>query len=87
MAEAGFPELTLDGLTGLFGPVGMPLALRERIAQDIREAAVDPVIDERLTATGQLKMIGGPAEFMKSINDQRALLAAAAKSLGVTASQ
>ena len=35
-AEAGFPELTMDGLVGFFGPPGMPLELRERIAQDVR---------------------------------------------------
>ena len=87
VAEAGFPELTLNGLTGLFGPAGMPLALRERIAADVREAAEDPIIDERLAATGQLKMIGTPDDFMKSINEQRELVAAAAKSLGVTAAQ
>jgi len=87
VAEVGHPELTLDGLTGLFGPAGMPLALRERIANDIKEVAVDPIIDERLTATGQLKMMAGPAEFMKSINEQRDLLAAAAKNIGVTAAK
>ena len=87
VAEAGYPELTLNGLTGLFGPQGMPLALRERIAADVREAAADPVIDERLTATGQLKMLGGPEEFLKSINDQRGLVAAAAERLGIAPSQ
>jgi len=30
-AEAGYPALTIDGLVGLFGPPGMPLALRQRI--------------------------------------------------------
>ena len=87
VAEAGYPELTLNGLTGLFGPQGMPLDLRERIAADVREAAADPVIDERLTATGQLKMLGGPEEFLKSINDQRGLVAAAAERLGIAPSQ
>jgi tripartite-type tricarboxylate transporter receptor subunit TctC len=86
-AEAGFPELTLNGLTGFFGPAGMPLALRERIAAEVREAAADPVFEQRLVATGQLKMLGGPAEFMRSIEEQQALVAAAAKSLGVVASQ
>lgn len=86
-AEAGFPELTLNGLTGFFGPAGMPLPLRERIAADVREAAADPVFEARLVATGQLKMVGGPAEFMKSIEEQQKLVAAAAKSLGIAAAQ
>jgi hypothetical protein len=45
------------------------------------------VFEQRLVATGQLKMLGGPAEFMRSIEEQQALVAAAAKSLGVAASQ
>ena len=67
VAEAGFPALTLDGLVGLFGPSGMPLALRERIAADMR-AAADPIIKDRLTKSGQIMNIGGPEEFAKSID-------------------
>jgi Tripartite tricarboxylate transporter family receptor len=53
--EVGYPELTLDGLVGFFGPPRMPLALRERIASEVREVmAADPVIGERLNLTGQL---------------------------------
>jgi len=83
--EAGYPDLTLDGLVGLFGPEGMPLARRERIAGDIREAAKDPIVAERLTATGQMLNVGGPAEFVSAIEEQRARLAQAAKDLGITA--
>ena len=32
VAEAGFPTLTLDGLIGLYGPRGIAIDLRERIA-------------------------------------------------------
>src|SRR5262249_1707382 len=35
--EAGYPDLTFDGLVGLFGPPEMPKELRERIAADVRE--------------------------------------------------
>ena len=53
--EAGYPDLTFDGLVGLFGPPEMPKELRERIAADIREVvAADPLIADRLAATGQL---------------------------------
>jgi tripartite-type tricarboxylate transporter receptor subunit TctC len=81
-AEAGFPGLTLDGLVGLFGPAGMPIELRQRIASDIR-AVADKTIEDRLTTTGQLMNIGGPEEFGKSIDAQRAQVAAYAKELGV----
>jgi tripartite-type tricarboxylate transporter receptor subunit TctC len=81
--EAGHPALTIDGLVGLFGPPGMPLALRQRIAADIR-AVADDTIKQRLVTTGQLLNVGGPEEFAKSIDEQRAQVAAFAKELGVT---
>ena len=86
VAEAGFPELTLDGLVGLFGPTGMPLALRERIAADVR-AVADPTIEDRLTKSGQIMNIGGPEEFAKSIEAQRVMAAGIAKRLGIKAAQ
>jgi tripartite-type tricarboxylate transporter receptor subunit TctC len=86
VAEAGYPALTIDGLVGLFGPAGMPLALRQRITSDIR-AIADATIEDRLTITGQLMNIGGPDDFAKSIDDQRAKIAAFAKELGINPMQ
>ena len=82
VAEAGYPALTIDGLVGVFGPTGMPLDLRQRITADIR-AVVDKTIEDRLTITGQLTNIGGPEEFGKSIDEQRAKIADFAKQLGI----
>ena len=80
--EAGQPALTIDGLVGLFGPTGMPLALRQRIAAEIR-AVADDTIKQRLVTTGQLLNVGGPEDFAKSIDEQRAQVAAFAKELGI----
>jgi tripartite-type tricarboxylate transporter receptor subunit TctC len=80
--EAGFGAMTFDGLVGLFGPPGMPLALRERIASDIR-AVADATIADRLAATGQIMNIGGPEQFGASIDAQRAKIAAFARDLGI----
>jgi len=82
VAEAGFPGLTVDGLVGLFGPADMPLALRQRIAEDVR-AVADKTVEARLATTGQLMNIGGPQDFEKSIDAQRAQIAEMAKRLGV----
>jgi tripartite-type tricarboxylate transporter receptor subunit TctC len=82
VAEAGFPALTVDGLVGLFGPAGMPLDLRQRIADDVR-AVADKTVEARLATTGQVMNIGGPQEFAKSIDAQRAQIAEMAKRLGV----
>jgi tripartite-type tricarboxylate transporter receptor subunit TctC len=82
VAEAGQPALTIDGLVGLFGPKGMPIDLRQRIAADIR-AVADATIKDRLITTGQVLNIGGPEEFAKSTEEQRAQVAGFAKELGV----
>lgn len=82
VTEAGYPDLALDGLVGFFGPPEMPLALRERIAADVKEVGADPAITTRLMDTGQLPNLSGPAEFHAAIELQRARVAAAAKELG-----
>jgi tripartite-type tricarboxylate transporter receptor subunit TctC len=87
VTEAGFPDLALDGLVGFFGPPTMPAELRERIATDVREAGADPLVEERLNATGQIPNFGAPAEFQAAIDHQRARIAAAAKDLGIVPTQ
>jgi tripartite-type tricarboxylate transporter receptor subunit TctC len=82
VTEAGFPDLQLDGLNGFFGPPDMPLALRERMAADVIDAGADPVVRERLVATGQIPNFSGPGDFQAAIDHQRARVAAAAKALG-----
>jgi tripartite-type tricarboxylate transporter receptor subunit TctC len=84
--EAGYPALEIDGLVGLFGPPGMSAELRQRITADFK-ASADAVVEDRLTATGQVMNIGGPEEFAKSIEAQRATIAGFAKTLGVKAAQ
>ena len=89
VAEAGFPELNFDGLVGLIAArgSGMTDALRDRIAADVRTAIADPVIAERLTATGQIVSPGTPGEFAAAIDEQAAHLATFAKALGIKPKQ
>jgi tripartite-type tricarboxylate transporter receptor subunit TctC len=86
ITEAGFPQLALDGLVGFFGRPSMPHPVRESIAADVGEA-IDPVVKERLSLTGQIPNFGGPAQFAADIDQQRARLAVAAKDLGITPTQ
>ena len=84
VAQAGHPVLTIDGLVGLFGPPTMPMALREKIAADIKEVMEsDPMIKDRLTKTGQAFNPGGPAEFGAAAESQRKQVAAAATAIGL----
>jgi tripartite-type tricarboxylate transporter receptor subunit TctC len=81
--EAGYPELTLDGLIGVFGSSAMPAALRDQIAAAVKAAVSDPLVGERLALTGQTLNFGGPAAFAADINAQSMSVAAAAKALGI----
>jgi tripartite-type tricarboxylate transporter receptor subunit TctC len=88
VVEAGFPDLELESLIGVFGPRGMPNELRESVAADIRAvAASDSVIASRLGATGQIVDIRGPAEFAAGIAELRGKLAEIAKALGIKPAQ
>ena len=87
VGEAGFPALQLESLIGVFGPRGMPLDLRERIAADVRAVAADPVVGERIAATGQVMLVGTPADLAAGIAEQRAKLAAIAKVLDIKTAQ
>ena len=88
VAEAGFPLLGLDSLIGIYGPRGMPNALRESIAADVRAVvAADPTFATRLAATGQVVDVRGPAEFAAGIKEVRDRLASIAQALGLKAAQ
>lgn len=78
-AEAGFPELTLDGLLGLFGPKDMPDEVRFRIAEDIRTILRDPDAVQKLTNVGLVARGTTPLEFADMLAEQRARWAAIAR--------
>ena len=83
-AEAGFPQLTLDGLVGLVAArsSGISDAVREKIAADVKAQLEDPALNERMTATGQIVNPGTPAEFAAAIDEQSKNLAAWSKAIG-----
>jgi len=89
VAEEGYPELNFDGLVGVIAAraSGMSAGLRERIAVDIRETLADPLVAERLTATGQIVSPGSPSEFAAAMDEQANHLAALARSLGMKPKQ
>jgi tripartite-type tricarboxylate transporter receptor subunit TctC len=84
VAEAGFPELQLDGLVGLMAArsSGLGNAAIERIAADVKTHLSDPALNERMTATGQIVNPGSPAEFAAAIDEQSKSLAAWSKAIG-----
>jgi tripartite-type tricarboxylate transporter receptor subunit TctC len=85
VTQAGFPDLTFDGLVGIFGKRDMPLALRERIAADVKTALSDRVLADKLTGSGQEVVPGTAKEFAASIDAQFKSVAAIAKTLNLKA--
>ncbi|MGE0038095.1 MAG: Bug family tripartite tricarboxylate transporter substrate binding protein, partial [Xanthobacteraceae bacterium] len=81
--ESGFPELVTETTSGFYGPAGMPLDLRKRIAAEVVAAASDPVISQRIAATGQDMVPAGPEELAATIKAQSEKTAAVAKVLGL----
>jgi tripartite-type tricarboxylate transporter receptor subunit TctC len=71
-AEAGFPELELEGLSGLFGWRDMPGSLRERISLDMLGVTQDPSARQRIEASGQRILGSTPDGFEAAIERQRA---------------
>jgi len=86
-AEAGFPDLTIEGLVGVFGPRDLPREAAERIGADVRDLLGDPAIAARLTATGQVVNFGTAAEFAAALEAQRAQAAETGKLLGIKPAQ
>lgn len=71
VAEAGFPEMEIEELAGLFGSRLVPPEVRDRIAADMRAVAGDAAFRDRLGSTGQRAHTGTPADFAAAIGRQR----------------
>jgi tripartite-type tricarboxylate transporter receptor subunit TctC len=75
-AEAGYPELTFNGVVGFFGTRDMPAELIDRVAVDVAAVANDQALANRLAGMGSALRVGKPAEFAAAIEEQRAKIAA-----------
>jgi len=73
----------LDGLGGFSAHMRCPPQLRERIAGDV-QAVADPVVMERLTATGQIANFGGR---IPGVSSNSAPIAVAVRDLGIVLPQ
>jgi tripartite-type tricarboxylate transporter receptor subunit TctC len=83
VAEAGYPGLNMETTSGFYGPRGMPLALRERIAAEVIAAASEPSVAAKIVASGQIMRTQGPADLALALKDQAATAARIAAILGM----
>ena len=79
--EAGYPDLTFRSVAGFYGWRDMPADLKERIASDVRAVAADPTVAARVASIGAVINTGTPAEFAAAIEEQRAKIAAIARTM------
>jgi tripartite-type tricarboxylate transporter receptor subunit TctC len=71
VSEAGFPNLTLDGIWGFYGWRDIPDTLRGKIANDVRQVATDPDLVARMTLLGLTVEPRTPDELEKLLEQQR----------------
>jgi tripartite-type tricarboxylate transporter receptor subunit TctC len=82
VAEAGYPELEFEGLTGFFGGRDLPAPLRDRISEDVRGVAAHPGVADRLAATGQIVHASTPGEFSHAIEEQSSRISSITRFIG-----
>jgi tripartite-type tricarboxylate transporter receptor subunit TctC len=81
-AEAGFPDLWVEGFLGVFGWRGMPDAAREDLAAETRAVLTEPVLAERYAAAGLRARASTPQEFQTELDGHRVRWAALAREFG-----
>ncbi len=75
-SEAGYPALTFEGTSGIYGWRDMPAQIKNRVVADIRAIVADPAFRARVTSVGTAPREGTPEEFAAAIEEQRAKIAA-----------
>lgn len=81
--EAGFPQMEFDGMVGAYSTKAVSPEARSRITSDVMTALKNPIVIDRLTATGQVVNPGDAEAFAAAIMEQREVAARAAGILGI----
>jgi tripartite-type tricarboxylate transporter receptor subunit TctC len=85
--EAGYPGLTFEGVSGVFGWRGMPAEIRTRVVTDVAAIVADPAFQARAVSVGTAARPGTPDEFAAALEQQRATIAAIHEAAGVKPAQ
>ena len=75
VGEAGYPHMTVIGLTALFGWKGMPTTLRDRLAGEDKAIAADPALQARLATAGLTPRFETAETVAVLLAEQRATVA------------
>jgi len=82
-AEAGLPAYEAVGWMGLYGPKGLPLAVRNRLAAETAKAAATPDFIAKMENLGFQARTGSPAEFDAYLKSETSKWAKVVKDAGV----
>lgn len=83
-AEAGYPDLWVEGFLGVFGWRGMPDEMREKFSAEARAVLADPAVAERYAASGLRARGSTPREFQAELDRHRAQWTKLAREFGAT---
>jgi tripartite-type tricarboxylate transporter receptor subunit TctC len=75
-AEAGYPDLTFEGVSGLYGWRDMPADIRQRVVADVAAIVTDPAFRTRVVSVGTAPRTGTPEQFAAAVEEQKAKVAA-----------
>jgi tripartite-type tricarboxylate transporter receptor subunit TctC len=74
-AEAGYGDLTFDGVSGIYGWRDMAAEIRQRLVADVGAIVADPAFRDRVAGVGTAARSGTPEQFAAAIEEQRAKIA------------
>ena len=74
--EAGYPDLTFEGVSGIYGWRGMPVEIVKRVTTDVATIVADPDFRARVIKVGTVPRSGTQEQFVAAIDAQRAQIAA-----------
>ena len=69
--EAGYPDLTFEGPSGIFGWRDMPAEITQRLVADVTEIVASPDFRARVLKVGTVPIPGTQEQFAASIENQR----------------
>jgi len=69
--EAGYPDLTFEGPSGIFGWRDIPPEIVRRVVADVTAIVADPDFRARALKVGTVPIPGSQAQFAASIENQR----------------
>jgi tripartite-type tricarboxylate transporter receptor subunit TctC len=67
LAESGLAGFDVLGWLGLVGPAGLPVAIRDKVNQDLQKALATEDVKDRLAKIGMQVVGGSPDAFGKFI--------------------